>query len=100
MTAKTAIIQALLNGHTLNVKNCFHLFGITNCAREMSRMIEKDFGVELNRTPREGKSKYGQSCTWFDYNLEITEANGVGIKKMIDYLTEQRKADRKLQALK
>jgi hypothetical protein len=93
MNAKAAISQALLNGHTLNVKNCFHLFGITNCSREMSRMIEKDFGVRITRTPREGQSKYGQPCTWFDYNLELSQSNAEGIKKMIDYITETKKRD-------
>ena len=69
-TAKAALAEALLTGHVINIKNCFSMIGITNAPREVSRMIEKDFGVEVSRTPRNGKSRFGGSVTWYDYRLK------------------------------
>lgn len=89
MTAKAALAKALLDGRTLNIKNCFILIGLTNCPREISRMIEKPFGVIVSRVTREGKSKYGQPVTWMDYHLNRTEYNKEGIKKMFEYVNEQ-----------
>lgn len=89
MTAKAALCKALLDGKVLNVKNCFALIGLTNCAREISRMIEKDFHVEVSRTQQNGKSRYGQAVTWVDYRLNKTEYNQEGIKKMIEYVNRK-----------
>lgn len=86
MTAKSALAKALLDGHVLNVKNCFSSIGLTNCAREISRMIEKPFGVEVSRTHRVGKSRYGGSVSWVDYRLNRVDRNNEGIKKMEDYI--------------
>lgn len=86
MTAKASLCKHLLDGHTLNIKNCFTLIGLTNCPREISRMVEKPFGVIVSRTPREGKSRYGQSVTWYDYHLNKTDYNKEGIEKMIEYV--------------
>ena len=86
MTAKAALCYALLDGRVLNVKNCFETIGLTNCAREISRMVEKDFGVEVSRVPMEGTSKYGQKVTWVNYRLNKTEQNQPGIAKMKDYI--------------
>lgn len=91
MTSKAALAQALIKGHVINIKNAFHLFGITNAPREVSRSIEKAFGVTITRTLREGKSRYGQPCVWMDYSLEPTEANAQGITKMINYIHDQKK---------
>lgn len=93
MTAKCAMCQALLNGHTINIKNGFTLFGLTNIPREISRQIERPFGVTITRIPREGVSRYSQCVTWYDYRLDITEENKEGIKAMVDYVTAQRKID-------
>jgi len=89
MTAKSALAKALLDGRVLNVKNCFHTIGLTNCAREISRMIEQDFGVIVSRTHMQGISKYGQSVTWVDYKLEKSDHNKEGIEKMRKYISEQ-----------
>lgn len=89
MTAKAALCQALLDGRVLNVKNVFQTIGLTNCAREISRMIEQDFNVEVSRTHREGVSRYGQSVTWTDYRLNTTDYNKEGIEKMRKYVKEQ-----------
>lgn len=89
MTAKAALCKALLAGEVLNIKNVFNLIGLTNCPREISRMVEKPFNVQVSRTPMNGTSKYGQSVTWVNYRLNYTEYNQEGIKKMLAYIQEQ-----------
>lgn len=89
MTAKAALAKALLDGRVLNVKNCFETIGLTNCAREISRMVEQPFGVQVSRAQREGRSRYGQPVVWVDYRLNRTEYNAEGIEKMKKYITEQ-----------
>lgn len=91
MTAKAALCKALLDGKILNIKNCFSLIGLTNCPREVSRMVERPFGVKVERIPREGTSRYGQPVVWVDYKLERTNENLEGIKKMTQYIKEQSK---------
>lgn len=89
MTAKAALCKHLLEGHTLNIKNCFTLIGLTNCPREISRMIEQPFGVEVSRVRREGESRYGQSVTWVDYHLNVfTDRNKEGVEKMKAYVKD------------
>ena len=89
MTAKAALIKELLSGKVINIKTCFMTVGLTNAPREISRMVEQPFGVVVSRTPREGKSKYGQTCTWMDYRLNSSKHNIDGIRKMVEYLKEQ-----------
>jgi hypothetical protein len=89
MTAKAALCKALLEGRVLNVKNVFNTIGLTNCAREISRMVEKPFSVEVSRTPRKGKNRYGGEVTWVDYRLNRSEYNMNGIIKMERYVEEQ-----------
>lgn len=89
MTAKAALCLHLLKGEVLNIKNVFTMIGLTNCPREISRMIEKPFGVQVSRTRREGVSRYGQSVTWYDYRLNRTDYNQEGIKRMMEYLESQ-----------
>lgn len=89
MTAKASLCLHLLKGEVLNIKNVFDMIGFTNCPREISRMVEKPFGVQVSRTQRKGKSRYGQPVTWFDYRLNRTEYNAEGIKKMIEYVQSQ-----------
>jgi hypothetical protein len=88
MTAKTALCKALLDGNVLNVKNVFRTIGLTNCAREISRMVEKPFDVEVSRTHRNGKSRYGSDVTWIDYYLIKSEHNLPGIAKMEEYINK------------
>lgn len=89
MTAKAALAKALLDGRVINIKNCFQTIGLTNAPREISRMIEKPFGVTVSRTKREGKSRYGQAVTWYDYRLNRVGYNKEGIEKMEAYVKEQ-----------
>ncbi len=98
MTAKAALIKALLEGRVLNIKNGFDLLGITNVPREIGRSVERAFGVEVSRTPREGNSRYGQPVVWVDYYLRKSEHNKPGIKKMIDYLQSQTPSNPKTMA--
>lgn len=91
MTAKAALAKALLDGRVLNVKNCFETIGLTNCAREISRMIEQPFGVEVSRTNKDGKSRYGQPVVWVDYYLRKSEHNLPGIEKMKEYVEREMK---------
>jgi len=88
MNAKTALLKILLSGETVNVKTCFRDTGLTNAARECSRMVEKPFGVRLHREPKQGKSRYGCSVSWIDYTLPRTQENAEGIVKIAKYIME------------
>lgn len=90
MNAKAALCLALLEGRVLNIKNVFKTIGLTNCPREISRMIEKPFGVQVSRTTKTGKSRYGSEVTWTDYRLNHTSYNADGIKKMKEYVLAHR----------
>ena len=89
MTAKAALCFHLLKGEVLNIKNVFTMIGLTNCPREISRMVEKPFGVVVTRTRMEGESRYGQPISWINYRLNRTEYNQEGIKKMTEYVASQ-----------
>jgi hypothetical protein len=89
MTAKAALCKALLDGEVLNVKNCFTKIGLTNCSREISRMVEKDFDVIVSRSPMKGKNRYKGIVHWVDYRLNNTTYNKKGIKKMKEYVAAQ-----------
>ena len=89
MTATAALAKALLDGRTINIKNCFEMIGLTNAPREVSRMIEQKFGVKCTRIQRDGRSRYGQACTWIDYRLPQTQENLEGIQKMREYVYAQ-----------
>lgn len=88
MNKKTALVKALLDGRVLNVKNCFDTIGYSNVAREIPRMVEKEFGVEVSRVDRKGKDRYDNPSVWVDYRLNKSEHNKEGIKKMREYLAE------------
>lgn len=88
MTSKAALIKALLDGKTVNIKNGFELFSITNVPREIGRSVERYFNVKIHRTPREGVSRYKQPCVWVDYKLLKTEENKKGIELMRAYIAE------------
>jgi hypothetical protein len=89
MTSKAALCMALLEGRVLNVKNCFKEIGLTNIAREIPRLVEKPFNVQVSRTPKTGKNRYGQEVSWTDYRLNRSEHNINGIIKMERYIEEQ-----------
>lgn len=89
MTATAAIAQSLLKGDVLTIKDAFNLFGVTNLPRELGRSIERKFGLKISKIRRKGNSRYGVSCTWFEYHLNWTEYNLEGIKRMREYVNKQ-----------
>ena len=89
MNAKAALCQALLEGLVINIRNIHKLTGLTNVGREIPRMIERPFGVEVSRTHKEGENRYGSNCTWTDYYLRTSKHNQLGIEKMKAYVAEQ-----------
>jgi hypothetical protein len=91
MTARCALAKYLLSGNVLNIKNCFEEIGLTNAPREISRMIEKPFGVEVSRTPMTGKNRFGSPINWYNYRLNSTAYNKEGIDKMIQFVKENEK---------
>lgn len=93
MTARVALVKALLEGRVINIKSCFKEIGLTNAPREISRMVEKPFGVTVSRTPRKGKNRYGGEVTWTDYKLNRTDYNKEGIAKMEQYISEHQPAN-------
>jgi hypothetical protein len=88
MTQIAAMAKSLLKGEVLSVMNCFRWFGVTNCAREIGRSIERKFDVQVSRVRKEGLSRYEQSVSYVEYRLLRTEENKEGIKKMIAYISE------------
>lgn len=86
MTAKAALCMALLEGRVLNVKNCFSEIGYTNIAREIPRLIEKPYNIQVSRTPKEGKNRYGQPVSWINYRLNNSPHNAEGIEKLKAYV--------------
>lgn len=89
MTQTAAIALSLLKGDVLSIMNGFQLFSCTNLPRELSRSIEKKFGVEISKDKVVFKSKYGQPGFYYRYRLNKTEANAPGIARMIDYCQKQ-----------
>lgn len=93
MNATYALAAAFLQGRVLTIKTAFTEFGVTNLPRECGRLIERRFGVQLSRVKREGKSRYGVPCYWYEYRLPNTLYNSEGRQKMIDYLKNHTPAE-------
>lgn len=88
MTAKAALCQALLEGRVLNVGNCFREIGLSNIAREIPRMVETPFGVEISRTPRTARNRYKNPVSYTDYRLNPTLYNNPGMEAMRKYVEQ------------
>lgn len=88
MNQTAAMCKSLLKGEVLSVMNCFHWFGVTNCAREIGRSIERKFNVEVTKTNKESLSRFGQPCNYYEYRLLRTDSNVEGIKLMEKYVQE------------
>jgi len=86
MNATFALATAFIQGRVLTIKTAFTEFGVTNLPRECGRLIERKFGVQLTRVKREGKSKYGVPCYWYEYRLPNTLYNSEGRQRIIEYL--------------
>ena len=99
MTRQQALATYLLTGKPVSIKNGYNYFGISNISREVIRLIEKPFGVQLTRTKKEGKTKYGTYCTWLEYILLPTKLNAKGINAMKRMLKEEKKKVAKMNAI-
>jgi len=86
MNQKCAMCKSLLDGKVLSVMNCFSWFGVTNCAREIGRCIERPFGVQVSRVQVAFTSRYGQSGFYYQYRLNRTDYNAPGILLMEKYV--------------
>jgi hypothetical protein len=77
----------------------FKKFGITNIPREVSRSIEKPFGVFVRRFSCQKKTRYGGVCNYTEYQLtpknkkhsyifseESRRMQYEGIEKMKEYV--------------
>lgn len=86
MNAKTVLCMALLEGRVLNVNNCFKEVGYTNIGREIPRVVEDVFGVEVSRTPKTGKNRYGDPVSYTNYRLNASQHNEKGMAEMQEYI--------------
>jgi YD repeat-containing protein len=95
MNSKTALCQCLLRGEIINVRNIHSKTGYTNASREIIRQVERldynGFGILTKRTRRDAKNRYGVHCFWIDYSLPQNPANKEGIKKMKEYIKQNKK---------
>lgn len=95
MTAKAALCYHLLRGDVLTIGSAFKIIGITNLPREIGRSIEREegggFGVKVSKVRKDGANRYKTICNWFEYRLNQTDYNALGVEKMKTYLREQAK---------
>lgn len=89
MNATGHICYAFLKGEKLTIKSAFEKFGVSNLPREVGRAIERKFGVNITKNRKDGKTRYGIPCSWFEYNLDDTQENREGRIKMKDYVVSQ-----------
>ena len=89
MNQTAALAMALLKGEVVSIKTAFGQFGISNAPREIGRSIERKFEVEVSKSPKKFKSKYGRSGVYFEYRLNKTEYNRPGIERMKQYVQEK-----------
>lgn len=90
MTQISSIAQFLLKGNVLSIMNGYHLFNCTNAPREVSRSIEKKFGLIVSREKVSHTSAYGHKGFYFRYRLNKTEYNRPGIELMRKYIKDQK----------
>ena len=62
MTRQQALINHLITGGKVSIKNGYNFFGISNISREIRRLVEIPANIELSREHKKGKTKYGQPC--------------------------------------
>jgi len=82
MTRQQALAMYLLSGKTVSLKNAYSYFGISCLSREVIRLIEKPFNIQLTRKWMKGRTKYGTPCKWIEYSLSNTKLNAAGIKAL------------------
>lgn len=91
-TKTAAICQSLLSGGSLSIMDGFKQFGVTNLPREISRSIEKKFGVHVIRIKCTSKTPYGHTNVFYKYQLVPNKGNllnqRAGIGRMIQYVMD------------
>lgn len=81
-TRQDALLKHLSKGGKLSIKNAYTFFGISNISREVRRLVEKPFDIELLREKKHGKTKYGSPCVWYEYTAsKSTQKKIAGILK-------------------
>lgn len=89
MTQVAAICEALLKGEILSIMTGFRDFSVTNLPREISRSVERKFGIIVSRTRKDFTSEYGHTGYYYQYRLNKSLThNQEGIKKMKAYVKE------------
>lgn len=83
---KTArLAKALLHGEVITIMDGFKKFGITNAPREISRSVERKFGVVVSKDKVEFTHDCGLPGWYYRYRLNSTAENAQGIKRMNAY---------------
>jgi len=100
MTRQQALATYLLSGKSLSIRNAYAYFGVSNVSREMIRMIEKPFKLQLTRTWKEGKTKYGMPCKGVEYSLSNTKLNAAGIKALKQLVSKREITQKKVVKMK
>lgn len=91
MTQLACILEDLLEGQVLSIMTAFRQYACTNLPREISRGVQKKFGVMVSKTPVKFTSTYGHTGIYYQYRLNNTPYNTDGIKKIKKYLKSQKK---------
>lgn len=99
MTMKAAIANYLLKGRVLTIMTGFQDLNVTNVPREVSRLIERPFGVIVSRTRRQIVTQYGEPGCYYEYRLNNTDYNAEGIQKMKEYVAKYIPEKKKLDPL-
>lgn len=90
MTQTCAICIDLLKGDVLTIMDGFKRFNCTNLPRELSRSVEKKFGVTISKVKVNFESKFeSREGYFYRYRLNRTKYNGPGIEKMLAYVAKQ-----------
>lgn len=90
MTQTAAICIALLKGDVISIFDGYKRFSCTNLPRELSRSVEKKFGVTLSKDKTFFKSQYeGKPGYYYRYRLNRIRENAEGIQKMTQYCIDQ-----------
>lgn len=79
-----AMLKFFLSGRKLSVRNSHKELGISNPSREVIRVVEHPFNLQLNRKECKGKTRYGSHSTWYEYSA--TPSNK---KKIAEVLKNQ-----------
>lgn len=83
-----ALCYDLINGKTVSIKTGFNAYGITNIPREISRAVEKRFGVKCEKKKIVYKSKYGLGGYYFEYKLLRNNQKKESLNLMYSYIQE------------